>query len=138
MAISSRHRQRVLKARRARARSNDELVQSDRAQLNEPEHSEHVFSQLAQEKRNLHPVEKFLAEQPEHPDQPDLLISDELLREPIRALRRIYDVTVELFPHLRGKSYEEVCDFLGTEEARTFDEKYEARFAELDDDEWWY
>lgn len=91
--------------------------------------------------RHLHPVEKFLAEQPEQPQHPDLpthLVSDELAQVVAAFLKEVYDETVELFPHLQGKSWQEVKDFLSTAEAHeAYDKKYGAGHTRLDDDEWW-
>lgn len=87
--------------------------------------------------RNLHPVEKFLAEQPEQPDLPTHFVSDELAQVVVALFKEVYDETVELFPQLQGKSWQEVEDFLSTAEAHeAYDKKYGVGYTRLDDDEW--
>ena len=90
--------------------------------------------------RNLHPVEKFLAEQPEqhqHSDLPTHLVSDELAQVVAALLIEVYNETVELFPQLQGKSWQEVKDFLSMAEAHeAYDKKYGAGYTRLEDDEW--
>ena len=120
MPISSGHRHRILDAHRRQTRSrslpadNLERVQSDRTQLNKPEHSEHAPSQPTLEIHNPDPAERKIPEQPEQHSQ---IISDEPFQDAIAFLQHIYELTVELFPHLQGESWEEVSDFLRTAEA---------------------